>query len=1009
MDERVAETDILAPSTDSNQNASRRKLVVAGSLFGIVLILSSCVTVICNVYMLFKPQTNPVRFPLLPKPEPTMTLKIRMSDVENNLLSVLNKNTTLFKTAAQVQPAPPLTQTYADAGSLVGARANILPVAAERQVYSDGNTAKEIVIIPAPACGQVWESHRLDCHPDRPPSYTSCLKRGCCYEPVNSTGSPPEVGFILPPSCFYPSNYLGYKVESVERSLFKTVVRAKRVTPSGFPNDASTVIIEIINYDDFTARIRVTDAKTKRYEVPFPKVADQRKTHPKLYDVVVSLNGELQVTRLSSRKPVFHTNISTLVYAEQLLQLSTRLPSRYVYGIGDVKSPLLRSTDWHKITLFNAGRSPTEGKNFYGSHPFLITLEENGESSGLFLLNSNAMDIILQPSPSATFRTIGGILDVFVFVGPTPQKVVQQYTAIVGRPFMPPYWSLGFHLSRWGYSTIEEVHDVWKRNVRVGIPVEAIWLDADYMEDLRPFSYDRSRFPGLPEFAQELHKRDTKLMLTLHPGIDSNRDKGSYLPFDEGDRRDIFIRMESGRYNHGLIGNRSGIVFPDFTNPISQEYWGQMLSYFHQAMHFDGVWLDLNEPSSLYSGSEVGCPNSSLENPPYLPGDGQEQLCTKTLCMTSRLHASLHYNVHNLYSYAQTLRTYDALIHIMSQRPFIISRSTFSGQGHYSGHWSGDIESDWDSLRYSIPSMLTFNILGMPMTGSDICGFWDNATAELCHRWHALGAFYPFARNHNSKGSVDQDPASWGPQYSSAARKVLRVRYNFLPYLYTLFYRSNVFGDTVARPLFFEFPKDVNTYGIDTQFLWGASLLVLPIVEPNTTEIKPYLPRGIWFDTLLGTPYHSAGEDFSITPQADLVCLLLRGGSLIPTQETAQTTAAGRLKPFSLLVAEDTEGVATGELYWDDGESVGAYEKGDYNLMKFTVVNAQLNGYCIHCKYDTIMLLNAVVLYGLKQKPKVVHFNTRPANFTYNPEGQFMKVTALHFQMTKGFSMTWIY
>ncbi|CAN8007300.1 unnamed protein product [Ixodes pacificus] len=188
--------------------------------------------------------------------------------------------------------------------------------------------------------------------------------------------------------------------------------------------------------------------------------------------------------------------------------------------------------------------------------------------------------------------------------------------------------------------------------------------------------------------------------------------------------------------------------------------------------------------------------------------------------------------------------------------------------------------------------MLTFNILGVPLTGSDICGFWDNTTVELCNRWHALGAFYPFARNHNAKGNIDQDPVAMGSQVVATAKKTLKIRYCFLPYLYTLFYRSHVFGDTVARPLFFEFPKDVNTFAIDSQFMWGPALMILPILEPNMTDVKPYLPRGIWYDVMLGAPFHSAGEDFQMTPLNDTLCLLIRGGHVVPSQEPAQTTAA---------------------------------------------------------------------------------------------------------------------
>ncbi|XP_064475878.1 lysosomal alpha-glucosidase-like [Ornithodoros turicata] len=955
------------------------------------LLVASLVTLACQLTILKRPRN--IKFRHVQEPEPTASLMFPVVDLHPIISALLKANVSV--PVARVPRIMPQVMPAA------------FHVSPQRKTTA-GAVDKEVVIISTPACAAVWDTHRLDCHADGEATAETCYKRGCCYDKTNSTDGPLEPGLIQPPACFYPTNYVGYKLVSLMDTPTRTAATFKRVTPSGIPGDVNVLQVQVIRYDTNIVRIRLVDPNVRRYEVPYPNVPDQERQLFGIYDATVTPDGEIQIARISSRKFVFHTNVSTLVYTSQFLQLTTQLPSRYVYGIGDSKSPLLRSTEWNKITLFNFGRSPAEGKNLYGSHPFVLVHEETGETSGIFLLNSNAMDVILQPSPAVTFRTTGGILDLFVLLGPTPASVVQQYTAIVGRPFMPPYWSLGFHLSRWGYESIEEVFEVWKRNVKAGVPIEAMWLDEDYMDDLRPFSYDHTRFQGLPEYARELHKRDTKLVITLHPGIDSTRERGTYLPYEEGDRRDVFIRMDNGNYNYGRLGNRTGLVFPDFTHPASRQYWRDMLSYFHDAVPFDGIGLDLNEPSSFTNESERRCPpDNSLEHPPFLPGDGRMPLHYKTLCMSSRQYVSRHYDVHNLYGYTQALRTYDGLSQIMFRRPFVVSRASFAGQGAYSGHWSGDIESDWDSLRYSVASMLTFNMLGMPMTGSDICGFWDNVTAELCQRWHAVGAFYPFSRNHNAKGSMDQDPAAWGMRMSQSIRQIIRIRYNFLPYLYTLLYRSHAFGDTVARPLFFEFPNDVNTFGIDTQFLWGSSLLILPILEPNTTVIKPYIPHGIWYDTLLGTAYHSACEDFDVAPHADLVCLLIRGGSVIPTQETAQTTTASRLKPFSLLVAIDNDNAATGEMYWDDGESLGSYERGDYSLIKFVVLKGTLIGYCVHCKYEAVMVLNGVVLYGAAEKPAVVSFNGEPAYFSYSPAGQFVKVVNLHYQITRGFKMTW--
>lgn len=123
------------------------------------------------------------------------------------------------------------------------------------------------------------------------------------------------------------------------------------------------------------------------------------------------------------------------------------------------------------------------------------------------------------------------------------------------------------------------------------------------------------------------------------------------------------------------------------------------------------------------------------------------------------------------------------------------------------------------------------------MVGADICGFGGNTAEELCIRWYQLGAFYSFARNHNDIHSIDQDPAALGESVIRAARSSLQYRYRFLAHLYTLFYHVHKNGGTVLRPMFFEFPHDEHTYEIETQFMWGDSVLIAPILYPNQTQV----------------------------------------------------------------------------------------------------------------------------------------------------------------------------
>ena len=200
------------------------------------------------------------------------------------------------------------------------------------------------------------------------------------------------------------------------------------------------------------------------------------------------------VRRKLGGRVLLNTTVAPLFFADQFLQLSTSLPSQHITGLGEHLSPLMLSTDWARITLWNRDTPPSQGTNLYGSHPFYLALEDGGLAHGVFLLNSNAMDVILQPSPALTWRSTGGILDVYVFLGPEPKSVVQQYLDVVGYPFMPPYWGLGFHLCRWGYSSTAIVRQVVENMTRTHFPLDVQWNDLDYMDARRDFTFNQDSF-----------------------------------------------------------------------------------------------------------------------------------------------------------------------------------------------------------------------------------------------------------------------------------------------------------------------------------------------------------------------------------------------------------------------------------------------------------------------------------------------------------------------------------
>lgn len=865
---------------------------------------------------------------------------------------------------------------------------------------------KKLLLEPCrnPKC-TVNENDRFDCHPEKHLTETKCKRRCCCWHGKNAR---------VP--CFFPSNYLGYVLQESVITEYGFSLTLKRHKPSPYPGDVLKLQMDVSFETETRLRIKIFDPVKKRFEVPFPVPKVKIRAKKPQYVFQTTPVGQLfhfNVSRIdpvkSKTSTILIRSSGTLVFADQFLQLSYFLPSNFIYGLGEHHGPLLHSTKWSKIPLWNKDHIPKDKLNIYGSHPFYQILEKNGKSHGVFLRNSNAMDIILQPSPAITWRPIGGIFDFYVFLGPTPADVVQQYTDIVGHPFMPPYWSLGFHLCRFGYPTANKTLSIMNRVRAAGIPQDVQWSDIDYAYKRRDFTFDSKKFGDLPGMVQEIHNRGMKYVLIIDPGIYAGPNKKSYIPYSLGMDMGIFINDSSG--TKPLVGKVwPGItVFPDFTNPKTTKYWHILISKFQQRVKFDGLWLDMNEISNFVTGSIHGCPeHSQLENPPYVPGIRGKVLRFATICTSAKQYLSTQYNLHNLYGLTETMVSYKVLAKIWNRRPFLISRSTFSGSGHYGGHWTGDNRAIATDMKASIADMINFNIFGIPMIGADICGFHLNTSQVLCQRWYQLGAFYPFSRSHNSLHLKDQDPAAFGKAFAESTRKAYLTRYSLLPYLYTLFYRSHVNGSTVVRPLFYEFPLDKNTYALDTQFLWGPALMFSPVLVPNELSVMAYFPRDIWYNFYTGKTVPSTSGYHVLEAPLDVINIHLRGGYILPLQDPELTTFRSRKNLFTLLVALNIKSKAKGEIYWDDGDSLDSVTNNKNNLISFHAEKDFVKNEVIHKNYLLEpMFLNNVTVFGLQSKPKAVFFNRHPVFFFYKNETKVLYVTKLKASLLDPFKLTW--
>ncbi|XP_046862383.1 lysosomal alpha-glucosidase-like [Xenia sp. Carnegie-2017] len=834
-------------------------------------------------------------------------------------------------------------------------------------------------------CRDDIDSKRFDCYPENGASQEKCEIRGCCWKVATNKRHEVTVPLNVP-YCFYPKNF-GYRIVNEQETATGILLDLQMQQPGPYGADVENLRVNVDFETENRVHVKIYDPNEKRYEVPIetPKVAKKSSKQNYLISFTKYPFG-FSVTRKSTGRVLFNSTAGAMIFEDQFLQISSFLPSTNIYGLGEHVDSFRLNVTWQKLVMFarDGGGTPFGGINLYGTHPFYVNIEPDGNANGVFLLNSNAMEVILQPTPAITYRTIGGILDFYIFLGPEPDLVVQQYTEVIGRPFMPPYWSLGFHLCRWGYMTSNRTQAIVNKMRQYGIPQDVQWNDIEYANHRFDFTVNPKTFGGLPELVDDLHKHNQHYIPITDPGI-PNSDP-NYAPYVDGLKIGAFVLKPDK--DEPLVGKvwPGNTVFPDFFNPDTIGYWQDQLQKFHRKVSFDGLWIDMNEPSNFVDGSTTGCEDSKYESPPYVPGIMGGFLTSKTICMGARHSNGIHYNLHSLYGHSELIATSRAIQNILRKRTLVISRSTYPSSGKYGGHWLGDNKSLWPDMGYSISGILDFNLFGIPMVGADICGFNGNTQVELCKRWLELGAFYPFSRNHNTKGTIAQDPVSLGDDVAAIARKTFLIRYSLLPYLYTLFYKAHVFGSTVARSLVFEFPKDPNTYSIQAQFLWGSALLISPVLTEGSTQVEAY------FLQMCDAPI-------------DKINLHIRGGFILPMQEPSTTTAESRRNNFYIIAALSSSGSAIGDLYLDDGESLDPKET---LMVQFSVQSHVLTSSPSFAGYTpSAKVANITVLGVNSSNLSQVLVNGDRTPFQFDNSSKILRLPLLSLSLVKKFLISW--
>ncbi len=491
---------------------------------------------------------------------------------------------------------------------------------------------------------------------------------------------------------------------------------------------------------------------------------------------------------------------------------------------------------------------------------------------------------------------VADTIDYYFLYGPDFDKIVAGYRELTGEAPMFGKWAYGFWQCKNKYQSQPELLAVAHKYRELHIPVDNIVQDWFWWTTKGEFVFNKN-YPDAKGMIDDLHHNNFHLMISVWPYFDPGT-----ATYAEMDKRGYFIDRTKVRAYHP-----AGMAVYDATNPEARAYYWNLMDKALFRIGADAWWLDTTEPET----------------------EGREE----SLMLNNKLAIGSGARYANIYPLMTTAAVYDGQRKASDRkRVFILSRSAFAGaQRNAVTAWSGDILSDFETYKRQIPAGLNFSLSGIPYWTTDIGGFFignpnDPAYRELFVRWFQYGTFCPIFRVHGTRTTNQNELWSYGPEAQSILTQFDRLRYELMPYIYSVAWMTTNESYTPMRPLVMDFRSDVRAQNIGDQFLFGPAILVNPVTEPGATMRHLYLPKTKWYDFWSG---HAADGGKSVDAPAtlDRLPLYVRAGSIVPMGPDVEYAAEKPADPIELRVYRGADGSFT--LYEDENDNYD-YEKGAY-------------------------------------------------------------------------------